>query len=154
MYDTILVPLDGSPQAEAALPHVQALARPFQSAVILLRVFELPILAARPDRAGDDFAALPHITDERLRQSLEEATAYLERQAAGLRAAGLTCSTRVAYGPVAATIMNTAVAEDVDLIAMASHGAGNLQGVYYGSVAAGVLQRVDRPLLIVRAHAD
>ena len=39
-----------------------------------------------------------------------------------------------------------------DLIAMASHGRTGMSQVFYGSVAAGVLHRVDRPLLLVRAR--
>jgi len=42
----------------------------------------------------------------------------------------------------------------VDLIAMASHGRGGLAQAFYGSVAVGVLHRVDRPLLIIRAGED
>ena len=42
----------------------------------------------------------------------------------------------------------------VDLIAMASHGRGGLSRVFYGSVAAGILQRIDRPLLLIRARGD
>jgi nucleotide-binding universal stress UspA family protein len=40
----------------------------------------------------------------------------------------------------------------VDLIALASHGRGGLARVFYGSVAAGLLHRVDRPLLIIRSR--
>jgi nucleotide-binding universal stress UspA family protein len=39
-----------------------------------------------------------------------------------------------------------------DLIALASHGRSGLSQVFYGSVAAGLLQRVSRPLLLVRAR--
>jgi nucleotide-binding universal stress UspA family protein len=35
---------------------------------------------------------------------------------------------------------------------MASHGRTGLARVFYGSVAAGVLQKADRPLLLVRAQ--
>ena len=48
--------------------------------------------------------------------------------------------------------MRAARQEQAGLIAMASHGRGGMADVYYGSVAAGVLQRIDRPLLIVRAQ--
>jgi nucleotide-binding universal stress UspA family protein len=41
--------------------------------------------------------------------------------------------------------------EEADLIAMASHGRSGLSRVFYGSVAAGVLHRVDRPLLLIRS---
>jgi nucleotide-binding universal stress UspA family protein len=58
----------------------------------------------------------------------------------------------VEIGPVVATIMRVAAEEAADLIAMASHGRGGPTDVYYGSVAAGILQRIDRPLLIVRGQ--
>jgi uncharacterized protein YggE len=45
-----------------------------------------------------------------------------------------------------------AQAVKVDLIALASHGHSGLAQVFYGSVAAGVLQRVDRPLLLIRSQ--
>lgn len=40
MYSTILVPLDGSKRAEAILPHVETLAKCFNSKLILLNVLE------------------------------------------------------------------------------------------------------------------
>ena len=50
------------------------------------------------------------------------------------------------------TILDIAVEEEVDLLAMASHGRSGLSRVFYGSVSAGVLQRIDRPLLLVRSQ--
>jgi nucleotide-binding universal stress UspA family protein len=50
------------------------------------------------------------------------------------------------------TIIQTAKEHAVDLVAMASHGRTGLERVFYGSVAAGVLQSVDRPLLLVRSR--
>jgi nucleotide-binding universal stress UspA family protein len=52
---------------------------------------------------------------------------------------------------VVETIILCAQRESADLIALASHGRGGLAGVFYGSVAAGLLHRVDRPLLIIRS---
>jgi len=49
-------------------------------------------------------------------------------------------------------IINMAAREGVDLIALASHGRSGLSRVFYGSVAAGLLHRVDRPLLIIRSR--
>ncbi|MBU4426139.1 MAG: universal stress protein, partial [Proteobacteria bacterium] len=40
----------------------------------------------------------------------------------------------------------------VDLIAIASHGRSGLSRVFYGSVAAGILNRADRPLLLIRSR--
>ncbi|MFN2138353.1 MAG: universal stress protein [Candidatus Promineifilaceae bacterium] len=153
MYNRILVPLDGSLRAEAILPHVEELARLYGAEVILLRVFEL--LHLMPvDTAGDNsFSGLPALSSAEIQAHLEESRAYLEDVCQRL-GCGERISTRylVAYGPIAATIIRTANEQEVDLVAMASHGSSGITGVYYGSVAAGVLQRVDRPLLIVRAY--
>ena len=40
MFDTILVPLDGSQLADCVLPHVVAIARPFDAEITLLRMLE------------------------------------------------------------------------------------------------------------------
>ena len=44
--------------------------------------------------------------------------------------------------------------EKADLIAICSHGRGGLARLFYGSVASGVLNRADRPLLVIRARND
>ena len=152
MYEIILVPLDGSQRAESILPHVQQLASSYEAEIIFLQVFELAHLVDLPRVDEDDFQALPHIGRDEIQKHVEKAQNYLA--ALGKRTAelGIPARSRIAYGPIASTIINTAAEEKVDLIAMASHGSSGLQGVYYGSVAAGVLQRVDRPLLIVRAR--
>jgi nucleotide-binding universal stress UspA family protein len=92
------------------------------------------------------------MTPEELQALVEQAENYLRGVCQRLTGCGINGRFRIEYGPVAATIINTAEQENADLIAMASHGSSGVEGVYYGSVAAGVLQRVDRPLLIVRAY--
>ena len=58
----------------------------------------------------------------------------------------------VAKGPAVERILQIAEEENADLIAMASHGGGGLTRVFYGSVAAGVLNRANRPLLVIRSR--
>jgi nucleotide-binding universal stress UspA family protein len=84
---------------------------------------------------------------------LKQARAYLTAIQNGLRAKKIETRIHVVDGPVVASIINTAHREAVDLIALASHGRGGFARVYYGSVAAGILQRVDRPLLLIRSRA-
>jgi nucleotide-binding universal stress UspA family protein len=150
MYEKILVPLDGSNLAEAILPHVEGLARHYGSSVILLQVLELPHLVGLPRSSG--FDALPEITPAEMTLHVGDAQKYLEGLVVRLGEKGIAATGRVEYGPIVASIMRAARQENVSLIAMASHGRGGLTDVYYGSVAAGVLQRIDRPLLIVRAN--
>ena len=52
-----------------------------------------------------------------------------------------------------ATVSRSAVSEFMR-IAMASHGRTGAARVFYGSVASGVLHRVDRPVLIIRSRRD
>lgn len=145
MYKTILVPLDGSERAETIFDHVDGLALHYGATVILLRVVELPM------SLDSTYTALPHVTADDIRQRIDTAKAYLSEWAEKLAAKGIPSRFYVEYGPVATVIVETAGREGADLIAMASHGRSGLPGVYYGSVAAAVLQRVDRPLLIVRS---
>ena len=70
------------------------------------------------------------------------------------REKGIASKVIVERGSVVKSIITAAENEDVDLIAFASHGRTGLQRVFYGSVAAGVLHQVDRPLLIIRARSE
>lgn len=150
MYTTILVPLDGSALAESILPYVEELARLGDSTVIFLQVVDLPHSVGIPK--GNAFDAMTHMTTEEANQRVAEALRYLDGLVERLRAQGITARSLVEYGPVVATILRVAQEESASLIALASHGRGGQGDVYYGSVAAGVVQRVDRPLFIIRAQ--
>jgi nucleotide-binding universal stress UspA family protein len=65
---------------------------------------------------------------------------------------GFETETHVKFGSVVKTILSEAEACGAEIIAMSSHGMGGLTSMFYGSVAAGVLNRIDRPLLIIRTQ--
>jgi nucleotide-binding universal stress UspA family protein len=65
---------------------------------------------------------------------------------------GINARMELGQRAVVAAIIAAAARHEADLIALASHGRSGLAQVFYGSVAAGVLQRVDRPLLLVRSQ--
>jgi len=145
MYHKILVPLDGSKRADRILPHVEELARRYQAKVILLQVVEYRTV---PTAEG----ALFSLSDQELDQAKRQAEAHLNGIQGEFRGKKIESKIHVIYGPVVEGILNLAAREDVDLIALASHGRGGLARVFYGSVAAGLLHRVDRPLLIIRSR--
>lgn len=148
MYKTILVPLDGSGRAEAILPHVESLAQQSNAKLVLVRVVD-PVVSMY------GLEGLPvDVTRELIKQETEEAERYLEAKAGELSAHGIRVVTRVRYGPVVQAISDAAEAEKADLIAIASHGRTGLARMFYGSVASGVLNRADRPLLIIRARDE
>jgi nucleotide-binding universal stress UspA family protein len=148
MYKTILVPLDGSKRAERILPHVEELAFRFEAKVIFIRVIELNMNTIDP--RGSDPVAHSEMVDD----LVEEAEVYLSALKGEFREKGIRVKTILDFGGVVGMISNTAEREGVDLIAMASHGRTGLRRVFYGSMAAGVLQQVDRPLLLIRARRN
>jgi len=149
MYNNILVPLDGSARAEDILPHVMELASKYQSTVILMRVVEVKI-----GYDGAEFMSMAGGAE--LAMAIEKdklsTETYLNEVKSKLQARGIETKIRVAFGPVVDAIILEAQQEKADLIAIASHGRTGAACVFYGCVAAGVLHRVDRPLLIVRSQ--
>jgi nucleotide-binding universal stress UspA family protein len=150
MYNTVLVPLDGSRRAERILPYVEKLAHSFDSKVVFLQVVETNSIYIHPYSYPSNFD-LEKEAREKIRG---EAEAYLAGLQGEFREKDLRTSFIVTEGPVVSTIINVAGREDADLIAMASHGRTGLARVFYGSVAAGVLHQVDRPLLIIRSEEE
>ena len=121
----ILVPLDGSQEARAALPYATALATP-GTEIILFTVV----------RAGTDADA---------------ARAGLETAAQRLRVAGQTVRIEVAAGDPAGCIVDMAADLLAAMIVMASHGRGALGRLIYGSVADRVAREATMPTMVVRA---
>lgn len=145
MYDTILVPLDGSKRAEAILPHVRSFGRSVQSKVILLTALEhKTFVSAEGIQSQLDAGEL-----ERRMKAAEE---YLGNLSEEFRRMDIQTEHKVIYGSPVDVIIQVAEEEDAGLIAIASHGRSGLGRVFYGSIAAGLLQRVDRPLLVVRSR--
>jgi len=148
MYQTILVPLDGSSRAEKILPHVEGLANCMGSKVVLLEVVAPVYFMMDPQVSFTD------INIEESKWRVEEAQAYLDKQSKELKQKQIEVETRIEQGPVVETIIDVAREVDADLIAYASHGRSGLGQVFYGSVAAGILHRIDRPMLVIRSRDD
>ena len=146
MYKTILVPLDGSKRAESILAHAEALAAAFAAKVVLLQVVEPSVSIVTP------YDMVPYYDPKEAERMMDEAKGYLGAKEGELRSRGIDVKSCVESGPVVAGILEVAERESADLIAMASHGRTGLGRVFYGSVAAGVLHKADRPLLLVRAE--
>ena len=148
MFKTILVPLDGSPRAERILDHVEDMALRYDAGVVLLQVVSPIIPVMDPD------AFLLDLGLDEIKARINDATTYLADLQKDLSKKGIHARTIVDHGSVVETIIHIARKEEADLIAMASHGRSGISRVFYGSVAAGVLQHVDRPLLLIRSRND
>jgi len=142
MYKRILVPLENGKADAAILRHVTELAKQLGSEVLLLHV-------------ADGWAAR-NMEQLKLRESQEmkEDRAYLERMAEELRISGLKVEALLAAGDPAKEIAAAAEREQVDLIAMATHGHSLLGDVVHGTTAT-ALRHVSRiPILMVRVPAQ
>ena len=147
MYKIILVPLDGSKRAERILRHVENLAFCFKSRVIFVQVVRPPRMSS-----AEEYNMTIHLKE--IEQRKKEAESYLSALKGEFREKGIDVRIRVAQGPVVRNIIKAAEREAAELIAMTSHGRTGLARAFYGSVAAGVLNQVDRPLLLIRSRAD
>lgn len=140
-FQRILVPLDGSRLAEAILPAASGLAQACGGEILLLHALE----REPPEEVHGE----PHL------RSMADATAYLEALARALRDLGLKARSFVVtadQGSVADCIAQQAAALAADLIAMTTHGSGGLRGVLFGRIAQQVLQRAERPTLVLRSR--
>jgi nucleotide-binding universal stress UspA family protein len=146
VYQNILLPLDGSRRAEAILPHVENIAARFGARVIIL-VVEDPAVQLEHDEI---------INTERYLQERAEMrkniNAYATKIIDQFKEKDIEADLRVGRGQVVQSIIKTAEKENIDLIAMASHGRSGWSRTFYGSVSAGVLQKVDRPILMIRSR--
>jgi nucleotide-binding universal stress UspA family protein len=144
----VLVPLDGSHLGESALQQIESLGKSLDIEVVLLNVVE-PILLL--DASGLASVALPTIK----RKVKQEGVAidYLGRIENGLRESGLTVSSELRYGSAADEIITFSIENDIDLIAMSTHGRSGIGKWVFGSVTDKVLHAGETPLLVVRPRA-
>ena len=138
-FDKILVPLDGSLFAEAALPKAVELIRNNDEAtLVLLRAAEA--------------ATLPGVdpTDAQV-TVVREAEEYLETVATRLREDGVPrVRTSVWYGAAAPSIIEAARMTNPDLIMMRTHGRSGVGRLFAGSVSESVLRNTQTPIFLIR----
>ncbi len=138
MIKSILLPLDGSRLAESVLPYASELATKTGAELTLFTSIH------QVD------AWTGYLAQVDTGQQSELAAVYLKEKAEELRARGLKVRTEIVYGAPAETILNYAADQDVDLIAMSTHGRSGITRWAFGSVADKVLHSTHRPLLLIR----
>lgn len=178
MYKKILVPLDGSQLAEAALPHASQLACDFGSGVVLLTVsppirrvlsvenregIDRPSLYWLPNwspgsaiplpsrdvvQRDDDTTSYVDQQEDRIRADM---SSYLRHAGESLTNCGAKIIPEVVFDDSAAdAIIDYAIANGVDLIVMSTHGRGGVGRWVLGSVAEKVLRGANVPVLLIR----
>jgi|GEM_PF-5737922 len=134
----VVVPLDGFPSMEEALPHAAALARRLGTRLLLVRAVGVRALP------GEDVQRLHYEAAARARVSLLKAAARVHRWDPDL-SVGLA----LPYGPAAPAVLDEAVLEHAGLIVMATHGAGDRLLQPLGQLAQAVLRQAEVPVLLI-----
>src|SRR5687767_805767 len=121
-FDSILVPLDGTPTGAAALPYAEALALRTGAKLTLMRAARAPLVI------GGDARVVQ-------RQVIDDAQDYLETVGNGLAARGAQIEIALPYGSAAAWIPEEVGLRHVDLVVMATHDRAGLDRWFHGSVS-------------------
>lgn len=145
----MLIPLDGSASAERILEPACNLGDVLGVEYCLLRVIE-PLDAH--DRSAGDVDDMEHPL---MRSRHSEAYAYLVGIAARLRAQGRVVHTHVGVGrQPARAILDMAQDDNIDLIALATHGRSGVPRLLLGSVADKIVRGAERPVLLIHPQAQ
>ncbi len=145
MYERILLPLDGSPLSEQALPYVQILGKALQCQIDLLRVFDpVPLEIIDPEHG---------VYVDRLATAFRNQTQeYLNRVKSSFEDLRDSISVAAHEGEPATHIVNQAATDPDTLIIMSTHGRSGITRWVLGSVMDKVLRATANPLMVIRAR--
>lgn len=147
MIGSILVPLDGSPLAEQALPWGVSFARRLHAGLDLVRVHVL--YALQEPAAG--FGPYDPLMEA---ECQEEEKLYLNGTATMVASvSGMKVTSALIHGLTADGVLERAKAVNADLIVMTTHGLGPVGRFFLGSVADELIRQGSVPVLLVPTRA-
>jgi nucleotide-binding universal stress UspA family protein len=145
MFNEIVVPVDGSPFGELALPVALGIACKSGGEVRLVTVITpLPVPLAEDEPDSMEEGRLLLASDH-----AESYQAELQKRVI-LSGCDVPISSHVETGSVVAKLDEHARAAKADLLVMTTHGRGPLRRAWLGSVADGLLRRTPCPILAIR----
>jgi nucleotide-binding universal stress UspA family protein len=151
MFKRILVPLDGSEQAEEVLPWASMLAEFCGAEIVLLRIAEYPY-----QLYSMCYECPPHNSDlekeiqEKKKAIYIESDHYLNAIASKLATAGLKATPITNEGPVIDAILACTRRLQIDLIILATYGQSGGSYGFIGTVANRVLREAQVPVVMIR----
>lgn len=146
MFHKILVPLDGSKEAEQALTPAVRLAQAVEGEIFLLRNMKV-VHMMMPAIAAESQWVWPEYSREQSRQEVRD---YLDGIAGRIEQPGISVHVVAVEGDTAASIVDTAASANVNLIVMSAQGWSTSKVREMGSITERVLYSAACPVLIVR----
>ncbi|MFT4890431.1 MAG: nucleotide-binding universal stress UspA family protein [Halobacteriales archaeon] len=144
MYESILIPTDGSSGMSSVAEQALTLAEQFGASVHVLYVVD--------DRA---YASVPDEARHKVRETLEEdgqtATKTIAEHAVDRR---LSVTREIRWGNPPGAILAYADENEVDLIVMGTHGRTGYERYLLGSVAEKVVRMAERPVMTVYVESQ
>jgi len=142
MYKRILVATGGSPWSEAAVAYAIRLAEHAEAELRILTVLRVPTWSMSAEEV---------LADEMLMDSIEQdGKARRARAASQATWAGVAYDTLAVWGPIPQTIVQTAEAEDCDLIILGSRLLTGWKRLRLGSIVNAVAATAHPPVLVVK----
>ncbi len=140
MYDSILLPTDGSDRAAAALDHALGAVDAYGADLHIISVVDRRVILAAEAPEKDDVRA----------ELTEEATDAVETLEADATDAGTSVTTAVPEGVPHREILSYAGDSEIDLLVLGTHGrTGREKRLNLGSTTERVVKAADRPVLVV-----
>jgi nucleotide-binding universal stress UspA family protein len=145
MFQSILIPIDGSPCSNEALGEGAALAKQLGAKVVILHVSENPVILY-------GLGGAVAYQDTLLNDLREEAKQTLEHAKRAMRRLGVNARYKLVEGNQPAAVILEEL-EQHDLLVMGTHGRTGMKRWLQGSVTESVLRQAQKPCLIVHANA-
>ena len=151
MYQKILVPLDGSKQAESALLLASKLARMSNAEIVLLRVVEYPFKIYSTCEASP--FVIPSQPDEKILAQKDafcrDVEDYLKRLVPVVEISAARVSIEVQECPVVDAILSTVAESKIDLIVMSTVGQDENPWMM-GAITNRILREAPVPVILIR----
>lgn len=155
LFESILVPLDGSEHSLRALDVAVQTAKVFKAKLTLIHVYSAtvrPIILPEPTTLTP--SGVPAITAEEVSKVIEAARGAGERILADGRQRAEACRLKVKTvlkeGQTTQEIIRTAKEEKFDLIVIGARGISKIREILLGSVSDGVTRNAPCPVLVVK----
>jgi len=144
-FKKILVPVDGSEFSRNAARLAISIAEKYQSQLTLIHVIaqslnKISIRKGKPDNSIEEFGKLK-------KQGIE----VLESVVAELGNHDVNIEILLSWGNPVDAVLEEIDKNDYDLLVMGSRGLGTIRGLLLGSVNEGISQKVNCPVLTVKA---